>query len=215
MKSTLLAVLAVLSYGSDLASATPPTHGPYATEAITVKLDGQDGIHLDESDPYMVIVYPKVAPVDPGAMSSPFPLVVYAHGFLGGGFDMLGCAYFSTPPTPYAGTSMNNWNTCVLLLLLLLLLLLMVMVMVTNSPPNNPSHSSHHSPSLNTIHADHDLFHQMASHGLVIAAPKSCSTGCKKPGGASNWTCAGSECVLICMRACVHACMRACVHACA
>ena len=29
----------------------------------------------------------------------------------------------------------------------------------------------------------HALFHQIASHGFVIAAHKSCSFGCKKPGG--------------------------------
>ena len=115
-------LLVTLLYLSTV-TATPPSKGPYATAQVTVKLEAPWS--LDASDPEMVITYPSDQPVYPGGQ---FPLVVYAHGFLGGGFD---------------------------------------------------------------IHGYHELFHQMASHGLVIAAPKSCSTGCKNPGGASQWTCAG------------------------
>ena len=32
------------------------------------------------------------------------------------------------------------------------------------------------------------LFQQMASHGFVVVAPKSCSDGCTKPGGMSKYT---------------------------
>jgi len=91
-----------------------PDIGPYDTSSTTLTCNV-----LDKSNQGVFIFYPS------NKTGEKFPLIAYAHGIDGGGFDMLGYTF---------------------------------------------------------------LFKQMASYGFVIAAHKSCSTGCNKPGGMNPWT---------------------------
>lgn len=74
-----LAVLCGLLLGASLIDAQPAI-GPFATARTVV-----DCPALDASSPEIVLTYPSNA-----SASDRFPLIAYAHGMAGGGFDVIG-----------------------------------------------------------------------------------------------------------------------------
>jgi dienelactone hydrolase len=105
-------------------ASAQPILGPYGTRGVTLQNSA-----LDNSSSYLPDGNTRITYPEPNGPEDIFPLIAYAHGAAGGGFDL------------------NGYD---------------------------------------------EFFHQLASYGFVVAAHKSCSLGCSKPGGANKWTsCAG------------------------
>jgi hypothetical protein len=84
----LLLTCVLLAHTAEAASPTPPPSwpsGPFATTQTVLSNPA-----LDQSDPHVVMTYPTGN--QHGNQDRKFPLIAYAHGMAGGGFDILGYA---------------------------------------------------------------------------------------------------------------------------
>lgn len=81
-KANVLKTISIFFFCAVSFTHAQPAIGPYATETKTLKCDA-----LDKSNKGVILTYPSNA-----TTSKTFPLIAYAHGADGGGFDILGYA---------------------------------------------------------------------------------------------------------------------------